>query len=153
MKMIWTTAAPDLKDLADFLQTLRSAKYDSERILGRWNFDVRAAVAAYRKLKPNLASAEMQRMRRLIEANFAKASLVAMPNQQALLKNITQLKVVPTAAPATGQVTQGQWTKMDSKYQLTFPLEGKEQQIVASIEGDRMTIQSEGNELALLREN
>jgi len=78
---------------------------------------------------------------------------VAMPDHQALLKNISQLKVVPTAAPATGQTTPGQWTKMDSKYQLTFSLEGKEQQIAASIEGDRMTILSEGNELALLREN
>jgi hypothetical protein len=153
MKMIWATAVPDLKDLANFLQTLRSAKYDSERILGRWNFDVRAAVAAYRKLKPNLASAEMQRMRRLIEANFANASLVAMPDHQALLKNIAQLKVVPTGPPATGQVAQGQWANLDSKYQLTFSLEGKEQQIVASIEGHRMTLQSEGNELVLLRED
>ena len=153
MKLIWATAAPDLKDLANFLQTLRSPKYDSERLLGRWNFDVHAAVAAYRKLKPNLASTEMQRMRRLIEANFAKASLVAMPDQHALLKNITQLKVVPSAAPATGQVSPGQWAKTDGKYQLTFSLEGREQQIAASIEGDRLTLNNEGNELVLLRED
>ena len=154
MKSIWVTAAPDLKDLANFLQTLQSAKYDSERLLGRWNFDVRAAVAAYRKLKPNLPSTEMQRVRRMIESNFGNGSLVAMPDHRALLKNISQLKVIPTAAPpAPGQVTPGQWEKVDSKYQFTFSLEGREQQVPASIEGDRLTLTSEGSELVLLRED
>jgi len=153
MKLIWTTLTPDLKDLQSFLSTLRSPKYDSERILGRWNFDVHAAVAAYRKAKPNIASTEMQRMRRLIEANFAKASIVAMPDQHALLKNLSQLKVVPSAPPAVGQTAQGQWAKQDGKYQFTFSLEGREQQVPATIDGDRLTLNNEGTELVLLRED
>jgi len=153
MKTIWSTIAPDLKDLQNFLVTLRSPKYDSERILGRWNFDVHAAIAAYRKIKPNIASTEMQRMRRIIAANFEKASLVAMPDHAALLKNLTQLKVVPTTPPATGQNTPGQWAKLDSKYQFTFSLEGQEQQIPAVIEGDRLTLNSQGADLVLLRED
>jgi hypothetical protein len=153
MKLIWSTLTPNLKDLEGFLVTLRSPKYDSERILGRWNFDVHAAIAAYRKAKPNIASTEMQRMRRLIEANFAKASIVAMPDQHALLKNLAQLKVVPSAPPAVGQTAQGQWAKQDGKYQFTFSLEGREQQVPATLDGDRLTLNNEGTELVLLRED
>jgi len=60
---------------------------------------------------------------------------------------------VPSAAPAIGQVSPGQWAKTDGKYQLTFSLEGREQQIAASIEGDRLTLNNEGTELVLLRED
>src|SRR6266699_1885083 len=40
LRLIWTTLLPDLKDLDAFLRTGRSAKYDSEPVLGRWLFDV-----------------------------------------------------------------------------------------------------------------
>ena len=153
LKKIWETLKPDLKDLNTYLVTLKSAKYDSERILGRWNFDVHSVLASYRRAHPNIASTEMQRMRRFIEALFAKASLVAMPDHEALLKNVSQLKVTPGAAPASGQTTQGQWQKLDGKYQFTFSLAGKEEQIPATIEGDRLTITTEGTELVLLRED
>jgi hypothetical protein len=153
MKMIWSTAAPDLKDLESFLLTLKSPKYDSEPILGRWNFDLRAAIAAYRKLKPNLASAEMQRVRKNLEAGIGTGSIVAMPDRNAVLKNVSQLKVLPVPAPAAGQVTPGQWVKLDNGYQFTFSLEGREQQVPALIEGDRLTLKSEGADLVLLREN
>ena len=95
----------------------------------------------------------MQRMRRFIEGLFAKASIVAMPDHQALLKNVSQLKVTTSAAPANGQTTQGQWQKLDGKYQFSFSLGGKEEQIPATIEGDRLTITNEGTELVLLRED
>ena len=38
LRTIWATVQPDMKDLNTFLDTGKSAKYDSERILGRWNF-------------------------------------------------------------------------------------------------------------------
>ncbi len=153
MKFSWETLKPDVKDLAMFLQTLKSTKYDSERILGRWNFEVRSIMAAYRKLKPNIASTEFQRMRRVIEANFQKASIVAMPDHRALLKNLSQIKLVPSGAPATGQSAQGQWAKLDTKYQFSFQLAGKDEQFPATIDGDRMTLTADGAELLLLRED
>ena len=153
LKKTWETLTPDLKDLNAYLITLKSSKYDSERILGRWNVDVHSVLAGYRRAHPNIASTEMQRMRRFIEGLFAKASIVAMPDHQALLKNVSQLKVTTSAAPANGQTTQGQWQKLDGKYQFSFSLGGKEEQIPATIEGDRLTITNEGTELVLLRED
>jgi hypothetical protein len=152
-KLIWSTLTPDLKDLQNYLLTLRSAKYDSERILGRWNFDVRSAIAAYRKVKPNIPSTEMARIRKAIDGLFARASIVAMPDHKALLKNLAQLKVVPSATPAVGQVAQGQWANLGGKYQFTFSLEGREQQVPATLEGDRLTLSNEGTDLVLLRED
>src|SRR5438093_224456 len=122
LKKIWETLKPDLKDLNAYLVTVKSAKYDSERILGRWNFDEHSDLASYCKEQQNIASTEKQQMHKFIEALFAKASLVAMPHHQALLKNVSQLKVTVGAPPANGQTAQGQWQKLDGKYQFTFSL-------------------------------
>ena len=153
LKSIWATLQPDLKDLAAYLLTLKSEKYDSERILGRWNFDVHSALASYRRMKPNIASAEMLRVRRVIEAAFSRGILVAMPDHHAVLKNVAQLTVSATATPANGQSAQGQWSKEDGKYQFTFTLGGREEQVPAKVDGDRLTITNGATELVLLRED
>jgi len=40
LRMIWQTLIPDLQDLRTFLTTGKSPKYDPEKILGRWDFDL-----------------------------------------------------------------------------------------------------------------
>src|SRR5206468_380940 len=75
LKMIWDTLKPDLKDLQTFLATLQSPKYGSEPILGRWNFDVNSAMRVYLQAKPNVPSAERQKMKIWMATHFAKTSL------------------------------------------------------------------------------
>ena len=65
LQLIWATVVPDLKDLPIFLDTGKSPKYDPEKILGRWTFNVNAAMGLFRRAKPNISSnrhAEMEEM-------------------------------------------------------------------------------------------
>lgn len=154
LKLIWTTMAPDWKDLQNFLATLKSPKYDPERILGRWNFDVGAAMAAFRKAFPSIPSGEMQKRRKWMASTFAKSILVAMPDGQVLFKNAPPLKLASTpAAAATPQNVQGQWKRSDGKYQLSLSWSGRQEALLANVEGDRLIIAGEGSELALNRED
>ncbi|HWX23287.1 MAG TPA: CvpA family protein [Candidatus Binatia bacterium] len=151
MRQIWTTAAPDLKDLRGFLETGLSPRYDPETILGRWRFDVNAAVAMLRRVSPNISSTEMQKRRKFMTAYFDKTGLVAMADHHAVLKNMPQLR--QAGAPgSTGpgvQTLQGEWKNLDGKYQLTFS--GSD--LAANVEGDRLSFKAEGVELAFLRED
>src|SRR5207249_2701449 len=134
LRSIWTTVEPDLKDLRAFLESGRSAKYDGEKILGRWNFDVNSAMAAVRRARPNLPSSEMQRIKRAMAVGFAKTGFVATPEHQAILKNIQKV-ITPTGpAPGDQQTVQGQWKSLDGKYQLSFS--GGPGEVTGVVEGD-----------------
>jgi hypothetical protein len=155
LKMIWATVAPDLKDLPIFLDTCKSPKYDLERILGRWNFNVNVTMSLLRRTKPNITSKEMQNWKRWMVAAFAKTSFVAMTDHQAILKNVPQVRLpVPGAAPSGGpQTLKGQWKDLDGKYQLALSSGAKAEVLTATIEGDRLTVGGEGLGLAFDRED
>jgi len=151
LKSIWQTVEPDLADLRAYLQTDHSAKYDPIKILGRWRFDVTAAIGALRRAKPNMASSQMQRIRKDMETAYGKTELVAKPDQSINLRNAPALTALPGAAAATGsQSFQGQWQDANAgKYQLT--ISGVE--LAATVEGDRMNIKTPGAELVFTRED
>jgi hypothetical protein len=150
-KLIWNATAPNVDDLKAYLASGRSAKYDPTRVLGRWKFDVGAAIAAMRRAKPTMSSRDMQNLRRYMEAAFGKTTLIARPDHSVSLKNTPGLKLA-AGAPATAglQNLQGQWKDMDSaKYQLSFS--GND--LFATVEGDRLAVKSEGMDLVFNRED
>src|ERR1039458_1008460 len=156
LKLVWNTVVPDIKDLPIYLETGKSPKYGQEKILGRWNPNVNLAMSLLRRAKPNITSKEMQGWKRWMVASFAKTSFVAMTDQQAILKNLPGAKpaaadVAPSAGP---QTLKGQWTAaLDGKYQLALSGGGKDQSLMAKVDGDRLTIGAEGMELAFDRED
>jgi hypothetical protein len=143
LKAIWQTIVPDLKDLRAFLETGRSAKYDDEKILGRWSFDVNAALAMLRRAKPNIIPTEMQKIKRAIAVAFAKTTFIAAPAHEAILKNVpANLAAIASTVPAPGelQTLRGEWTQIDGKYQVKLTGSGKEENYPAAIDGARLTI-------------
>jgi hypothetical protein len=154
LKLIWATVVPELKDLPGFLTTGKSAKYDSEKILGRWNFNVSVAMSLLRRAKPNISSTDMQKWKRWMVSAFAKTSFVAMTDHQAILKNVPQVKLA-AAAPTGGgpQTLKGQWKASDGKYQLSLSDGSRDEVLAATLEGDRLTIGMEGLDLAFDRED
>ncbi len=160
LKSIWNAAEPNLEDLQTYLTTGRSPRYDAIKILGRWKFDPNAAVNAIRRSKPNILSLEMQRLRRLFESTFSKTELIAKPDNQVTLRSAPSLKFSPhaPAAPVTPGVppptpsvqnSQGQWKDANSKYLLEF----SGQDLPTSVDGDRLTMKSEGMDWVFARED
>jgi len=155
VQLIWSTVVADLRDLSTYLVTAKSAKYDSEKILGRWNFNINVSMSLFRRAKPNISSKEMLQWKRWMMAAFAKTSLVAMTDHQAILKNAPQLRLptTGTAVPSGPQTLKGQWKDLDGKYQLALSGGSKDELLTAAIENGRLTIAGEGLGLAFDRED
>src|SRR5258708_32476173 len=56
----------DLQDLKGYLETGKSAKYDDEKILGRWDYDFQESWGRATKNKPNMGSAELRWAKRTL---------------------------------------------------------------------------------------
>jgi hypothetical protein len=152
LALIWNTAAPDLTDLEEFLKSGKSAKYASEPLLGRWDFDVNAALAGVRKTKPNIAWSEMQKLKQWMVSTYSKTSLVAMTDRKVIMKNVPPLG--QTAASGAGlQTLQGQWTSVDGKYTISVSSGANNQDLAATIDGDRLTIKGSGMDMVFDRQD
>ncbi len=95
---IWNTVAPNLKDLEEYLKTGVSQKYDGEKILGRWDFNLNRALGVSRQLKPNMGSLEMRRLKLAMSLIFAKTMMVATLENDVYIKNIGKIQISSSAA-------------------------------------------------------
>lgn len=151
LRLIWNTVIPDLKDLHTYLETGISPKYSVEPILGRWRFNVNAALGLMRRSKPNISATEMQRIKRWMQVVYEKTSMVAMPDGRLILKNAPQLGAAIGSMDAQ-QALEGKWKKADSgAYEVSFS--NSNMNLTGKIEGDRLTLASDGVNLVFSQEN
>jgi hypothetical protein len=161
LSRIWETVAPNLKDLEEFLRTGASEKYDGEKILGRWDFNLNRALGVSRQLKPNMGSLEMRRLKLAMSLIFAKTVLVATLDKNVYIKNIGKIQFAPPAPGARAggggpvqrpsaaalaamipQVTgtenlQGQWSPDGANYKIAIQDHGS---FGAVVDRDQLTI-------------
>jgi hypothetical protein len=146
VQLVWSTLVTDQQDLQAFLNSGKSAKYDSERILGRWLFDVNSTLSAFRRTRANVSQTELQRFKRLLADRYTKATLVASPDSQVVLRNL------PALAAEGYQTLDGKWSKQGNEYAVN--LAGGTDNRTAKIENFRMTLSPrEGWPLVFVKED
>ncbi len=151
LRLVWVTVQPDLKDLGNFLETGKSAKYDGEPILGRWSFDANASVLAYRRTRPNATGNEAAKLRSWMHEKFPKSSIVAAPDHMLVMKAFPVIKLQP-GQPYSGEARnlKGEW-KVSGDYELT--LEGGTDKRTARMDGSRLIISGDGAQIAFVKED
>jgi hypothetical protein len=133
-------ARPDMKDLKTYLETGASPKYDEEKILGKWRFSFRGSIAEARRRKPTIGSLELRKIRLALTAAFANATLVATPDNRAIMK-------LPSLQNKT---VQGTWKSAGGGQYMLNVSEGKGD-IEASVDGKKIIFVKDG--FALVFEN
>lgn len=152
LKEIWATIQPDMKDLRTYLETGKSAKYDGEKLLGRWRFDSSGSMLAYRRLKPGVVGGEANRIRVWMHERFGKAVIVAAPDKMVALKNFSDLKLQPgQATPPNTRNLKGTWKEDGQDY--AFDLEGGTEKRTAKFEGRHLIMAGEGISIAFTKED
>lgn len=139
---VWEILRANLDDLVVYLKTGKSPKYDSEKLLGRWSFNVNVSVGTLLIARPNIPAAEIKALRSLWSRAYAQTTFVASADHQAFLDNMPRFKVengMPTVAQTT--TWQGQWNNAGTNYDLS--LNGKS--MTARTDGLRLTIKSGGD--------
>ena len=146
---IWGTLQTNLDDLTDYLQTGISPKYGSEKILGRWDFNVSATVAMLRQARPDIKASEMKAIRAMWTQDFADTTFVAGSDGQAFLKNMPNFKT----QPPTPETWKGTWTANDTGYDLSLTSNGENKPMTAQTDGARLTLKDDKNTLIFDPEN
>ena len=151
VNLVWGIIQENFDDLVAYLHTGQSAKYSSENIVGRWNFNAGAATAIMLQSRPVTSSREMRAMRAVLTQAYAKTAFVAGADGQAFLKNLPHFKTPTTFDTATWQ---GTWKNTGANYNLSLNDNGRTQSMPAKIDADgaRLTIQDEKNTLVLDKE-
>jgi hypothetical protein len=149
VNIVWGTVQTNLDDLMDYLKTGKSAKYDGEKILGRWDFNVSTSIAMMRQARPNIPASEMKVVRALWTHGFADTTFVAGGDGQAFLKNLPDFK----NKPPTPETWKGSWTANDTNYDLSLSSNGENKSMTAQISGARLTIKDDKNTLIFDRED
>jgi hypothetical protein len=138
--------------LTAYIKTGKSAKYDSEKILGRWDFDVSVTVAMLRQAQPNIPASQMRSVRAWMVKSYTDTTFVAGSDGQVFLKNLPQLK--PGKPPKTDFANwNGSWTANDTNYDLSLSSNGTDKFMTAETDGARMTIKEGKNTLIFEHED
>jgi hypothetical protein len=122
------------------------------KIVGRWYFDVNGAFNLLRRTRTNIPSREMQNWKRWISTAFGKTSIVAMPDNKVVVKNVPQVAQAGGTFSTETRTLQGDWKDLDTRFLLVMQDAGKEETYSATVEGDRMTVTSRGFGMVFERE-
>ena len=130
----------DYADLNEFIATGISAKYQDEKMVGKWRIDIPRSVAEYGRRVPQARPAYLSRVPAQAAKRYSDIHLILAPNGNAYLKgkagsglNIVpiyqlvaqRMGIQPVARnAATQQLAVGSWTAKDEK-SYTISLDGK----------------------------
>ena len=145
---VWTTIETNLDDLTNYLQTGTSPKYDSEKIVGFWDFNASVTLAMLRETEPNIPSSEMRSVRALWTQAYAQTIFIAGTDGQAFLKNLPNFK----SKPPSPETWTGSWTADDTNYDLILTSNGENKSMTAKISNDRLTLSDDKTTLIFDRE-
>jgi hypothetical protein len=136
---VWTLLQTNMDDLTVYLKTGKSPKYDSEKILGRWDFNVSVTVAMVRQARPNIPASEMRAIRATWTQAFADTVFVAGGDGQAFLKNLPNFK----NQPPSPETWTGSWTASDetaTNGNITLSENGEDKPMTFQTDGTRLTL-------------
>ncbi len=151
---LWSMVLTNYDDLTNYLQTGRAVKYDSVKILGRWDFDLAASLKALEQSQPNLTSGEMQELRTLWPPAYAQTTFAAGADGQVFLKSLPRF-IVNQGQPTTSETAnwQGKWANDGDNYALTLDNNGAHKSATATVASSRLTLKMGGETLVFNREN
>jgi hypothetical protein len=149
LNAVWATVVTNLDDLVDYLKTGKSPKYDSETILGRWDFNVGTSIAMLRQARPNIQASEMRAIRGLWSQAFADTTVVAGTDAQVFLKNLPDFQKQPPAP----ETWKGSWSANGTNYNFSLASNGETKSFSALVSGGRLTLMDDKNTLIFDREN
>ncbi len=138
---VWSIVQDNMDDLTNYLITGKSPKYDPDKIVGHWSFDLVPALAAEREAQPKMTSAEMKELRAVWAQAFSQTTFVAGTDGQVFLKNVPDFKAKPIAA----ETWKGQWSGGGTHYAITFDANGQTVSGTADTDGLRVTIKAGDN--------
>lgn len=133
-------------DLNTYLQTGNSPKYSSEKILGRWKFNVNVSVGSLLIAHPKITPAEIKALRGLWSNAYAETVFVASADHQAFLESLPRFTAQNgMVAVAEKDDFKGRWNNAGADYTVSLNGNGQHRSMIVHSDGLRLTVKS-GND-------
>ncbi len=154
VNLVWGIVQDNFDDLVSYLKTGKSAKYDSEEIVGRWDFNTAATTSKMLEARPVISSREMRALRAYVTQAYVKTAFIAGADGQAFLKELPHTKTQPGQPPTIETASwQGKWKNSGgSSYDLSLTSSSGQESMPADIDGTRLTIKDDRSTLVFDRQ-
>lgn len=144
VSQIATILDENYDDLIAYLKTGQSAKYDSEKILGTWDFNLGTSLVFFRQTHAKLKAADLLDIRAQWTAAYANTKLLFAGDNKIYIKQLPDFK----ANPVVANNLTGDWDAAGTDYKLTVTLNGESKDLmVKSTDGLRLTLKGLENPL------
>lgn len=131
----------NLSDLTEYLKTGNSAKYDSQRLIGRWGFNPSVTIAWMRQDNPKMSSSQMRAIRAWMTEAFANTRVLACGDKQLFIKSLPKLQVQAGKPPTTEYTDwKGDWESNGTNYDLHVTHNGEDKFFSATADEFRLNI-------------
>jgi hypothetical protein len=117
----------DLKDFKGYLETGKSAKYEDEKVLGRWEFNYRESLTTTRKSKAAWTTIELRNLRTMLANRWSKSIVTATIDNKVTVKL------------GNGQSLTGTWKGGGGRYAFRIGDGGRSIEVDVVIDDRRMT--------------
>ena len=128
---------PDLTDLKTYLATGLSPKYDEEKLLGRWDFNLAVSMMENKKVR-RMSALEANRMTSILVSGYQlqEMTMLATVDHKIILKK-------GSAKTNNALHREGTWTRVEGgKFKINLPIaDDKTIEAASSIEGRRLQLQ------------
>ena len=137
----------NLDDLTEYLKTGKSAKYDGQKIIGRWEFNPAVTVAWIRQNNPKIPASQMRVIRYQIAQAYADTRVLFTGDNQLFVKALPKFSAQPQPGqPAfTPENWKGDWTANGASYDLHLTLNSEEKFLTGTAEDLRLSIKDGKN--------
>jgi Colicin V production protein len=142
-------------DLMTYLQTGKT-KFDSEKIIGQWQFNPGVTLAWFRQNQPQLTPKEMAAVRGMWSAAYAQTTVLTTGDNQVFVKNFPRFQPKPQQGqpPFTLETWKGDWSRDGDACTLHLTLNSDEKFLTATTaDGLRLSIKDGRNLLFFDRVN
>jgi hypothetical protein len=134
-------------DLLTYLQTGKS-KYDSEKLIGQWQFNASVTLAWLRQNQPQMLAKDMAAVRSLWSAAYAKTTILATGDNQVYVWNYPRFVAKPQQGQPlyTLEAWKGDWSRDGDACTLHVTLNSDEKYLTATTtDGLRLSVKDGRN--------
>jgi uncharacterized membrane protein required for colicin V production len=141
-KLVMATVTNNLDDITNYVMTGKSAKYDRELILGKWQFNSGVTLAWLRQDQPKLGASEMAAIRALWPQAYGPVTFEFTGDNQVYVKSWPKFEKQPqpNQPPFQPQDWQGDWSRDGINYTIHITFSGEEKYLNGTTDGVRMRI-------------
>ena len=139
---VWGIVQTNFDDITNFLATGKSAKFDNEKLIGRWELNSAVTFAWMRQDRPRMTATEARALRAWVVQSYAQTRLLVTGDNQIFVRSLPRVRTGTGQQQPTTELNnwKGDWSNDGKTYSLHVTFETDEKFLTGTTEGIRLTV-------------